>query len=164
MKNATSSLSLLGKTRQRRDDDNAGGFSQCSVRSSSPWQPAQARLAPVSRPKAHITHPSKWPFLRHTRQQFGVSQPGAAGSPRFQMNHGVLRQEMRGTFVFTVFFHCLWVWKGRTDVSKQVYRLGRGPWPRNRVGFGVSQAAGSPRFQISRLLRRSADFYLCIVL
>ena len=81
----------------------------------------------------------------HKRVGFGVSQ--AARSPRFQPNDGVLRRKMRWPFVFMVFFHCLWVWKGRTDVSERVYRLGRGPWHHKRVGFGVSQAARSPRFQ-----------------
>ena len=37
--------------------------------------------------------------------------------------------------VFTMFFHCLWVKKERKDVSEQVYRLGRGPWPNIRVRF-----------------------------
>ena len=37
-----------------------------------------------------------------------------ATSPRFQTNEG-LRWEMRWHFVFMVFFHCLWVWKGMTD-------------------------------------------------
>ena len=49
--------------------------------------------------------------------------------------------------MFTVRFHCLWVWKGRTDVSERVYSLGRGPWEHKRVGFEVSQAARSPGFQ-----------------
>ena len=49
--------------------------------------------------------------------------------------------------MFTVRFHCLWVLKGRTDVSERVYSLGRGPWEHKRVGFEVSQAARSPRFQ-----------------
>ena len=35
---------------------------------------------------------------------------------------------MTRPFVFIVVFHCLWVWKGRTDVSEPVYRLERGPW------------------------------------
>jgi len=46
-----------------------------------------------------------------------------------------------------VLFHCQWVYKGRTDVSELVYRLGWGPWHHKRVGFGVSQASQSPRFQ-----------------
>ena len=32
-------------------------------------------------------------------------------------------------------------------MSERVYSLGRGPWEHKRVGFGVSQAAESPRFQ-----------------
>ena len=56
--------------------------------------------------------------MAHKRVGFGVSQ--AAGSPRFQPNDGVLRRKMRWPFVFMVFFHCLWVWKGRTDVSERV--------------------------------------------
>ena len=32
-------------------------------------------------------------------------------------------------------------------MSERVYRLGRGPWQHNMLGFGVSQAARSPRFQ-----------------
>ena len=31
-------------------------------------------------------------------------------------------------------------------MSERVYRLGRGPWHHESVGFGVSQAAGSSRF------------------
>ena len=34
-------------------------------------------------------------------------------------------------------------------MSERVYGLGRGPWQHKRVGFGVSQAAGSPRFQLN---------------
>ena len=49
-----------------------------------------------------------------------------AKSPRFQMNVGVLRRQLTWLFVLMVVFHCLWVWKGRTDVSEWVYRLGRG--------------------------------------
>ena len=45
----------------------------------------------------------------------GVGQ--AAGSPRFQRHFGVLGQDERWPTVFMLFFHCLWVWKGRTDVS-----------------------------------------------
>ena len=43
--------------------------------------------------------------------------------------------------MFTVRFHCLWVWKGRTDASEWVYSLGRGPRKCKGVGFGVSQSA-----------------------
>ena len=44
-------------------------------------------------------------------------------------------------------FHCLWVWKGGSDGSQAVYRLGRGPWREEEsIGFGVSQ---------SRLLERT---------
>ena len=43
---------------------------------------------------------------------------------RFQPDDSVLRWEMRWPQVLMVFFHCLWVWKGRTDVSERVYRLG----------------------------------------
>ena len=40
-------------------------------------------------------------------------------------------------------------------MSERVYRLGRGPWHHKRVGFGVSQAARSPRFQTNDgVLRR----------
>jgi len=52
---------------------------------------------------------------------FGVSQ--AARSARFQMDNGVLRWKLGWRLVLMVFFHCLWVWKGRTDVSEQVYIL-----------------------------------------
>ena len=46
---------------------------------------------------------------------------GAARSPRFQLNDGVLRLEMRWQHVLMVVFHCLWVWKGRTHhVSERV--------------------------------------------
>ena len=38
-------------------------------------------------------------------------------------------------------FHCLWVWKGGSDGSEAVWRLGRGPRHEESVGFGVSQAA-----------------------
>ena len=54
---------------------------------------------------------------------------------------------MRSLLVFVVVFHCLWVWKGRTDVSEQVYRLARCPRHHYRVGFGGSQAARTARFQ-----------------
>ena len=64
----------------------------------------------------------------------------AARSPRFQPEDGVLRRKIRRPFAITVFFHCLWVWKGRTDVGERVYRLGSSPWPNIRVGFGVSQS------------------------
>ena len=47
-------------------------------------------------------------------------------SPRFQMNVGVLRLQLTWLFVLMVVFHCLWVCKGRTDVSERVCRLGRG--------------------------------------
>ena len=46
-----------------------------------------------------------------------------------------------------VFVHCLWVWKGRTDLSERVHRLGRGPCHQKCVGFGVSQADRLPRFR-----------------
>ena len=40
---------------------------------------------------------------------------------RFRLDDwGLLRQKMRWPLVFMVFFHCHWVWKGRTDVSEQV--------------------------------------------
>ena len=62
-----------------------------------------------------------WGPWHHKGVGFGSSEPvQAAGSPRFQPNNGVLREEMRWPFVLTVFFHCLWVWKGRTDVSERV--------------------------------------------
>ena len=48
-----------------------------------------------------------------------------------------------------VLFHCQWVYKGRTDVSELVYRLGWGPWHHKRVGFGVSQEPGISIAQIS---------------
>ena len=54
---------------------------------------------------------------------------------------------MRCPPVFVVVFHCLWVGKRRTDVSEQVYRLGRGPRHHKPFGFGVSQAARTARFQ-----------------
>ena len=71
------------------------------------------------------------PWL-HECVGFGVGQ--AAGSPRFQLNDGVLRRKMRLLFVFMVLFHCHWVSKGRADVSERVYGLGRGPGkdPMNR--------------------------------
>ena len=62
-----------------------------------------------------------WPqkgSMHHKQFGFGVSQ--AARSPRFQLNCGALWQEMRWQFVFMECFHCLWVWKGRTDVSERV--------------------------------------------
>ena len=73
----------------------------------------------------------------------------AAGALRFQMNDGVLRLKLRCPLVFMVFLHCLWVWKGRTDVSEQGYRLGRGPRHHKPVRFGVSQAARTLRFQLN---------------
>ena len=63
--------------------------------------------------------------------------------------HGVMRGKIGWPFKFMVVFHCLWVWKGRTDVSERVCGLGRGPWQQKYVGFGVRQAAGSPRFQLN---------------
>ena len=47
-------------------------------------------------------------------------------------------------------------------MSERVYSLGRGPWQCKGVGFGVSQAAGSPRFQpndgvLLREMRYSSD-------
>jgi len=51
--------------------------------------------------------------------------------------------------MFTLVFQCMWVLKGRKDVSDRVYRLERGQWHLKRVGFGVSQAPGSPRFQMN---------------
>ena len=72
-------------------------------------------------------------------------------SPRFHMNDGVLRPKMGLPFVFMVFFHCLWVWKGRTYVSERVYRLGRGPWRHNIQTRLIWSEPGcqsrSPRFQ-----------------
>ena len=79
----------------------------------------------------------------------------AARSPRFQPEDGVLRRKIRRPFAITVFFHCLWVWKGRTDVSEPACRLGRGPLHHKQDKFGVSQAARSPRFQLNDgVLRR----------
>ena len=43
--------------------------------------------------------------------------------------------------MFTVCFHCLWVWKGRTDVSERVYSLGRGPLEHKRVGAFIRKNA-----------------------
>ena len=60
---------------------------------------------------------------------------------RLRLDDWVLRQKMRWPLVFMVFFHCIWVWKRRTDVSERVYILGRGPGPQDCVGFGVSQAS-----------------------
>ena len=82
----------------------------------------------------------------HKPVGFGVSQ--AARTARFQLNDGVLRWKLRWRLVLMVFFHCLWVWKGRTDVSEPVYRPARGPRHHYRVGFGVSQAARLTRFQM----------------
>ena len=56
---------------------------------------------------------------------------------------------MRWRLVLMVFFHCLWVWKGRTDVSEPVYRQARGPMHHKPVRFGVSQAARTLRFQLN---------------
>ena len=51
-------------------------------------------------------------------------------------------------------------------MSERVYRLGRGPWQRNRVGFGVRQAARSPRFQLNdgvlRLEMRWAHVFMVV--
>ena len=69
----------------------------------------------------------------HKPVGFGVSQAGR--SARFQTDIGKLQWKLRWRLVFMVFFHCLWVWKGRTDVSEQVCRLGRGPRHHNPVGF-----------------------------
>ena len=71
----------------------------------------------------------------HKPVRFGVSQ--AARTLRFQLNDGVLRWKLRWPLVFMVFSHCLWVWKGRTDVSEQVYGLGRGPQHQKPVQFQV---------------------------
>ena len=83
----------------------------------------------------------------HKHDKFGVSQ--AAKSTRFRLNDGVLRRMMRWLHVFMLFFHCLWVLKGRTDVCEPACRLGRGPWHHKHDKFGVSQAAKSPRFQLN---------------
>ena len=97
---------------------------------------------------------------QHKRAQFGVSQ--AAGSPRFWPDDGVLRRKMRWQFVFMACFHCLWVWKGRTDVSEQVCRPGRGQRQHKRAQFGVSQATGSPRFwPDDGVLRRKMRWHSC---
>ena len=87
------------------------------------------------------------PIWHHKRVGFGVvSQAASARLPKLHPNDGVLRWEMRWQCVFMVFSNCLWVEKGRTDVSERVYRLGRGPtWHHKRVRFGVvSQAARLP--------------------
>ena len=52
----------------------------------------------------------------------------------------------------TVFFFCLWVWKGKVDTSEAVYRLGSGPWRQNLVGFWVSRAAETLRLQLNEEL------------
>ena len=67
--------------------------------------------------------------------------------------------------VLTLLSHCLWVYKGRTDVSERVYRLGWGPWYHKRVGFGVSQAARSTRFQPNDgVLRREMRLHIMFTL
>merc|ERR1712232_107082 len=43
--------------------------------------------------------------------------------------------------MFMLFVHCLWVYKERTDMNEQVYRLGRSPWRHKGVGFGEGRAA-----------------------
>ena len=99
---------------------------------------------------------------QHNCVGFGVGQ--AARSPRFQTNDGVLRREMRWRHVFMVFVHCLWVRKGRTDVSERVFRHGRAPWQHKPVGFGVGRAARSPRFQMNDgVLRRQMRWLLVVM-
>ena len=55
-----------------------------------------------------------WNILAHVWDEHGeTSQDYTARLGRIAQisdeRRGVLRQEMRGTFVFTVFSHCLWV-------------------------------------------------------
>ena len=68
-------------------------------------------------------------------EQRGQEKKAPARTLRFQLNEGVLRLKLRWPLVFMVFLHCLWVYNRRTDVSEQVYRLGRGPRHHYRVGF-----------------------------
>ena len=77
---------------------------------------------------------------RHKPVRFGVSQ--AARTLRFQLNDGVLRWKLRWPPVFMVFSYCLWVSKGWTDVSEQVYRLGRGQRRRGAGGRGGGGVSG----------------------
>ena len=49
-----------------------------------------------------------------------LERAGLLDKPRFKMNDGVLRRQMRMPLVFMVLYHYLWLWKGRTDVSEQV--------------------------------------------
>ena len=42
-------------------------------------------------------------------------------------------------------------------MSERVYRLGWGPWHHKRVGFGVSQAAGSGQISAERLGAATVD-------
>ena len=93
-----------------------------------------------------VYRPARGP-RHHYLVGFWVSQ--AARSARFQMDIGVLRWKLGWRLVLMVFFHCLWVWKGRTDVSEQVYILGRGPRHHKPIRFGVSQAARTLRFQLN---------------
>ena len=68
-----------------------------------------------------------------TTNAFDLEPARQPDRPDFSRTIGVLRRKMRRPFEFMVFVHCLWVWKGRTDVSEPVYRLGRGPWHHKRV-------------------------------
>ena len=72
--------------------------------------------------------------LRHLKPvRFGASK--AARTLIFQLKDGLLRWKLRWPFVFIVISCCLWVSKGRTDVSEQGYRLGRGPRHHKPVRF-----------------------------
>ena len=51
--------------------------------------------------------------------------------------------------MFMAVFQRLWVLKGRTDAMNGSIDLKRGPWHCKYVGFGVHQAARSPRFQMN---------------
>ena len=56
--------------------------------------------------------------------------------------------------VFTVIVRRLWVWKSKSEGSQGVFGLRRGPWLHKSVGFGVSRAAETLRFQLNEELLR----------
>ena len=59
----------------------------------------------------------------------------AAGALRFQLNNGGVVMEVEVATGAHGVFPPPMVWKGRTEVSEQVYRLERGPRHHSRVGF-----------------------------
>ena len=77
-----------------------------------------------------VCRPGRGP-RKHKGVGFGVSQ--AARTAKSQVNIEVVRWKLGWRLVLMVFPHCLWVWKGKKDVSEQGYRPERGPWLHKHV-------------------------------